>query len=83
LPLFLTRIFKENMPPIRDIGIIVRGQNDISEICRVHSPTNALFYFKKHIKIYMKIHINIATTCFGLRPSWGSLQWTWLKLYLC
>ena len=42
--------------------------------CRVHSPTNALLYFKKHIKIYVKIHINIAPTCFGLRPSSGSLH---------
>ena len=54
-----------------------------SDICTVHSPTNALFYFKEHIKIYIKIHINIAPTCFGLRPSSGSLHWTWLKLYLC
>jgi len=29
---------------------------------------------KKHIKIYVKIHINIAPTCFGLRPSSGSLH---------
>jgi len=54
------------------------------DICRVHPPTNALFYLKKkHIKIYIKIHINIASTRFGLRPSSGSLHWTWLKLYLC
>ena len=32
------------------------------------------FYFKEHIKIYIKIHINIAPTCFGLRPSSGSLH---------
>ena len=32
------------------------------------------FLFKKHIKIYIKIHINIAPTCFGLRPSSGSLH---------
>ena len=25
-----------------------------------------LHYFKEHIKIYIKIHINIAPTCFGL-----------------
>ena len=43
-----------------------------SDICRVHSPTNTLFYFKKHIKIYIKIHINVVPTCFGLRPSSGS-----------
>jgi len=54
-----------------------------SDICRVHSPTNALLLiFKEHIKIYIKIHINIAATCFGLRLSSGSLHWTWLKLYL-
>ena len=53
------------------------------DISTVHSPTNALFYFEKQIKIYIKIHINIAPTCFGLRPSSGSLHWTWLKLYLC
>ena len=32
------------------------------------------FYFKKRTKIYIKIHINIAPTCFGLRPSSGSLH---------
>jgi len=34
-------------------------------------------------KIYIKIHTNIAPTCFGLRRSSGSLYWTWLRLYLC
>ena len=38
---------------------------------------------KKNIKIYIKIHISIALTCFGLRPSSGGLHWTRLKLYLC
>jgi len=39
------------------------------------------FYsFKEHIKIYMKIYINIAPTCFGLRPSSDSLHCTCLKL---
>jgi hypothetical protein len=28
------------------------------------------------------MHTNIAPTCFGLRPSSGSLYWTWLKLYI-
>ena len=32
------------------------------------------FIFKKHIKIYIKIHINVAPTFFGLRPSSGSLH---------
>jgi len=31
----------------------------------------------------MKIHISIVPTCVGLRPSSGSLHWTWLNLYLC
>ena len=51
--------------------------------CRVHSQTTALSYFKRPIKIYIKMHLNIAPTFFGLRPSSGSLHWTWLKLYLC
>jgi len=34
-------------------------------------------------KIYIKTHINIPPTCFGLRPSSGSLYCTWLKLHLC
>ena len=46
------------------------------------SLTNKCTFFKNHIKIYIKIHINIAPTCFGLQPSSGSLHWTWLKLYL-
>ena len=55
-----------------------------SDICRFHSPTNALLYLKKkHIKICIKIHINITPTYFGLRPSSGSLHCTWLNLYLC
>ena len=45
-----------------------------SGICSVYSPTNALFLFLKHIKIYIKIRINIAPTCFGLRSSSGSLH---------
>jgi hypothetical protein len=41
------------------------------------------FFILKTHYIYIKIHINIAPTCFGLRPSSGSLHWTWLKLYFC
>jgi len=53
------------------------------DMCRVFSSTNALLLIKKHIKIYIKIHTNIAPTSFGLRPQSGSLHCTWLKLYLC
>jgi len=35
-------------------------QLDTSFVFRVHSPTNALFYFQKYIKIYIKTHTNIA-----------------------
>ena len=31
----------------------------------------------------VKIHIIIAPTCFGLRPSSGSLHRAWLKLHFC
>ena len=49
----------------------------------VHSPKIHYLLDSKKFKIYIKIHTNIASTCFGLRPSSGSLHWTWLKLYLC
>jgi hypothetical protein len=44
-----------------------------SDIYTVHSPTNALLFNLEEFKIYIKIHINIPRTCFGLRPSSGSL----------
>jgi len=49
----------------------------------VHSPTNALLLNLEMFKIYIIIHINITPTCFGLRPSSGSLYRPWLKLYFC
>jgi hypothetical protein len=51
-----------------------------SEIHIVHSPTNALFINLERFKIYTRIHTNVAPTCFGLRPSSGSLCYAWLKL---
>jgi len=54
-----------------------------SAICIVHSSTNTHLLNLEKFKIYIKIHTNIAPTYFGLRPSSGSLHWTWLKLYLC
>jgi len=44
---------------------------------------NALLLNSEKFKIYIKIHINIAATCFGLRPSSGNLYRAWLKLYFC
>ena len=52
---------------------IIINYKDVS-MCSVHSPTNVHFYFKKRIKIYIKININFAPTCFGLRPPSGSLH---------
>ena len=48
-----------------------------------HSPTNALFIKLGKVQIYMKIHIIIALTCFGLRSSSGSLYRAWLELHFC
>ena len=47
----------------------------------VHSPINALFIKLGKVWIHLKIHIIIASTCFGLRPSSGSLYRAWLKLH--
>ena len=60
-------------------GIVKESKNEIfgyelADVCTVRSPKNELFYFKKHIKIYIKIHINIAPIYFDLRPSSGSLH---------
>ena len=49
----------------------------------VHSPTNALLLNLEKFKIHIKIHINIAPTCFGLQPSSGSLYRAWLKSHFC
>jgi len=49
----------------------------------VHSSNYALLINFEKFKIYIKRHINIVPTCFGLRPSSGSLYRAWLKLYFC
>jgi len=36
----------------------------------------------ENIKIYIKIYIKTATTCFGLRPSSGSLHMSVVKSHL-
>ena len=45
-----------------------------------------IYYFYllnlEEFKIYTKIHTNIAPTCFGLRPSSGSLQLNLAKVIL-
>ena len=46
-------------------------------LCIVHSPTNAILLNLEKFKIYIKRHINIAPTCFGLQPSSGSLYKAW------
>ena len=49
----------------------------------VHSPTIAPFIKLGEVELYTRIHIIIAPTCFGLRPSSGSLYRAWLKLPFC
>ena len=55
----------------------------IMEFIYYSSPTYALLLNLEKFKIYIKRRINIAPTCFGLRPSSGSLYRAWLKLYFC
>jgi hypothetical protein len=47
-----------------------------------HSPTDALLLILENTKIYIKTFIKIAPTCFGLRPSSGSLQLSLTKVIL-
>ena len=59
--------------------------------CTVHCGIYVLYTHQymhyllnlEKFKIYIKRHINIAPTCFGLRPSSGSLYRACLKLYFC
>jgi hypothetical protein len=56
---------------------------NISHLTKVfHSPTDALLLILKNSKIYIKTYIKIAPTCFGLRPSSGSLQLSLAKVTL-
>jgi len=48
-------------------------QNFILDVQFTHQQMH-LFILKNTLKIYSKIHTNIAPTCFGLRPSTGSLH---------
>jgi len=45
-----------------------------------HGPIYVQLINKKQCT---QMHINIAPTCFGLRPSSGSLYRAWLNLYFC
>jgi hypothetical protein len=53
---------------------------DITKV--FHSPTDALLLILENSKIYIKTYIKIAATCFGLRPSSGSLQLSLAKVTL-
>jgi hypothetical protein len=55
-------------------------QLDITEVFL--SPTDALLLILENSKIYIKTDIKIATTCFGLRPSSGSLHLILAKVTL-
>jgi hypothetical protein len=47
-----------------------------------HSPTDALLLILGNNKICIKTYIEIPPTCFGLRPSSGSLHWSLAKVKL-
>jgi hypothetical protein len=47
-----------------------------------YSPTDALLLILENSKIYIKTYIKIAPTCFGLRPSSGSLHLSLSKVTL-
>jgi hypothetical protein len=58
-----------------------RFSRDVSKNIQFTRQQMHILLNLEKFKIYIKIHINIAPTCFGLRPSSGSLYWAWLKLY--
>ena len=66
----------------RSTSIFIVAPCFLKSIYFTHQQMHYLLNLQK-FKIYIKIHTNIAPTCFGLRPSSGSLYWTWLKLYFC
>ena len=72
-----------SLPILLQVTAAEKTESELLLCCRVNHQQMHFYWFKKHIKIYVKIRINIAATCFGLRPSSGRLHWTWLKLYLC
>ena len=79
---------KNNICKLKVFHVRALINNSLSNINKctiyiVHSPTYALLLNLEMFKIYVKRHINIAPTCFGLRPSSGSLYRAWLKLYFC
>ena len=41
-----------------------------------------IYYTRKDYKIYVKISFDYALTCFGLRPSSGSLHWSLAKIMI-
>jgi hypothetical protein len=47
-----------------------------------HSPTDALLIILENSKIYIKTSIKVAATCFVLRLSSGSLQYSLAKVTL-
>ena len=49
----------------------------------VHSPTNAPLLSLETFKIYIKIHINIDATYFGLQPSSGILYRAFYIMWRC
>ena len=70
-------LFKNHINPLKV------KLNPICHLLALLEARHILHVSGIRVKVYIKIHINIAPTYFGLRPSSGSLHWTWLKLHLC
>jgi hypothetical protein len=56
-----------------DLCVIIFSDTNVADFKTDHSPTNALLIKLGRFKLYTIIHMNFAPTCFGLRPSSGSL----------
>ena len=80
-PSFFSSITLQNFPDTLDLlSEVFKFQYHISLYCSLTNKCTFFLNFEK-FKIYIKIHINIALTCFGLQPSSGRLFRAWLKLY--
>jgi hypothetical protein len=62
--------FDQNSGLLQEVAHLSRNKAEHVE----YAHQQMTFLFKNHIKIYIKIDINIDPACFGLRPSSGSLH---------
>ena len=80
IPSFI-QIGQEILDVPAENNVCPKKSMNVRELDIVRSQTNSILLNLEKFKIYIKIHINIAPTCFGLPPSSGSLYRAWLKLF--